>query len=169
MGSSFQGSWNGMSPLAEDTMGVGWRGRACSPFGGKCPTAGGRGGAARSAALSPDEDGDARQYGGHGEPGGDGAHGVVVVGGLSHLHLVGLHVDDVVLLEVVDGRVEHVLRAEVDEVCLAHVAFLADDLHGVAAARDVEVARHAEGFEDSDVVAPCAINCSLACRAAIFC
>lgn len=34
MGSSFQGSWNGMSPLAEDTMGVGWRGRACSPFGG---------------------------------------------------------------------------------------------------------------------------------------
>ena len=53
--------------------------------------------------LSEDKDGDAGQYGGNREPCLDGAHRVVVVGGLSHLHLVGLNIDDVVLLKVVNG------------------------------------------------------------------
>ena len=51
-----------------------------------------------SSVLLEDKDGDAGQHGADGEPCLDGAHRVVVVGGLSHLHLVGLNIDDVVLL-----------------------------------------------------------------------
>ena len=44
----------------------------------------------------------------------DGAEGVLVDGGLSGTHGVGTHVDDIVLLDVIYGRREHVLAAEVN-------------------------------------------------------
>ena len=63
------------------------------------------------ASSTENEDAQTDEYGADGEPCGDGAHAVVVVGRLAHAHFVGRNVDDVVLLEVVDGRVEDVFGA----------------------------------------------------------
>ena len=63
-----------------------------------------------------DEDGDGGEEGGDGHPHGDAAQGVLVVVRLSHTHLVRLNVDDVVLLNIVDGRGENVLRTDVHVV-----------------------------------------------------
>ena len=83
-----------------------------------------------------------------------GADVVAVHGGLAHLHVVGGHVHEVVLLEVERRRVVDVLPGdEVQLVDLERVALHALHHHRVAPAVDSEVAGHAQGVEYGDPVA----------------
>ena len=101
----------------------------------------------------PDDHTQGGEEGGNRNPNRDVAEGVVVVGGLSHFHAVRFDIDDVVLLEVIDGRVENVLAAEIYEISFGGIAFLTEHANHVAATIDGEVSRHADGFKDGEVVA----------------
>lgn len=100
-----------------------------------------------------DEDDGGGEEGEEGEPCGDEAHAVGIVGVLIAAHEVGLYVDDVVLLEVEDGGAEEVLGADVHVVALELGAFLAHDEDAAAVGLDGEVAGEADGFEEGEVVA----------------
>ena len=83
-----------------------------------------------------------------------GADVVAVHGGLAHLHVVGGHVHEVVLLEVERRRVVDVLSGdEIQLVDLERVALHALHHHRVAPAVDREVSGHAQGVEYGDSVA----------------
>ncbi len=96
-----------------------------------------------------DERGERHDGADHGEPDG----GAAADGRGAGLGLVGRDVEDVVLLEVVVGRVDDVAVVEVerDDLLLARAA-LPDEPDVVADAIDGHVARHGEGFEDVDLL-----------------
>ena len=105
------------------------------------------------------DDTKAHEERGDGNPCADGAKAVVVVGRLTHLHLVRLYVNDIVLAEIIYGRVHYVFRAQVHVVALRFCAFLAEHEDIVATAVDGQVARCANGFDNgqaglSDVCLP---------------
>ena len=80
------------------------------------------------------DDTKAHEERGDGNPCADGAKAVVVVGRLTHLHLVRLYVNDIVLAEIIYGRVHYVFRAQVHVVALRFCAFLAEHEDIVATA-----------------------------------
>ena len=74
-------------------------------------------------------------------------------GGVAGLDLVGLDIDDVVLLEVIIGGADDVGIVEVEGVDLfPSLCIFTDELDIVAYAVDGEVACLCEGFEDVDLL-----------------
>ena len=94
-----------------------------------------------------EEGGEGDEDGGAGEPEAGG----LADGGVAGLDLVGLDVDDIVLLEVVIGGADDVGIVEVEGVdLLPTLRIFTDELDFVAYAVDGEVASLCEGFEDVD-------------------
>ena len=100
-----------------------------------------------------DEQGHGHDGGEHAEP-ETGGVGLRTHDGAAALgHVVRLHVDDVVLLDVVGGRVVDALGVgEVDAVGHLVVALLTEHKDVLAQAADAEVARHGHRLEDVDAV-----------------
>ena len=96
-----------------------------------------------------DEGGDGDKDGGGGDPEGRGLADSRVLG----LDLVGLYIDDVVLLEIVVGRGEEVGIVEVDVVdLLLALGILTDELYVLTDTVDGEIASLGEGLEDVDLL-----------------
>ena len=96
-----------------------------------------------------DEGGDRDEDGGGGDPEGSGLADAGVLG----LDLVGLYIDDVVLLQIVVGRREEVGIVEVDLVdLLVALGVLTDELYILTDTVDGEVASLGEGLEDVDLL-----------------
>ena len=93
------------------------------------------------------------EQGGYRNPDADRLHAVLVEVRFAGAHLVGLHVDHVVLLQIVGGRLEHFRRLEIQTVDGALSSFLADYVDLVAQTLDGKVASHRDGFEHVDFVA----------------
>ena len=96
-----------------------------------------------------DEGGDRDEDGGGGDPEGGGLADSRVLG----LDLVGLYIDDVVLLQIVVGRREEVGIVEVDLMdLLMTLGILTDELYVLTDTVDGEVASLGEGLEDVDLL-----------------
>ena len=96
-----------------------------------------------------EEGGEGDEDAGGGEPEGGG----LADAGVAGLHLVGLYVDDVVLLEIVVGGVHQTGIVEIQGVdLLLAIGILADELHIVAHAIDGEVTGLRQGLEDVDLL-----------------
>ena len=95
------------------------------------------------------EGGHGDEDGGGGEPDGGGLTNT----GVASLHLVRLHIDDIVLLEIVEGRREEVGIVEVDGVdLLVTLGIFTDELHILTDTVDSKVASLGEGLEDVDLL-----------------
>lgn len=68
-------------------------------------------------------------------------------------HLVRLYVDDVVLLQIVCGRLENVGRTEIQLIGISLSVFFADYEYVVAFSEDGQIAGHGNGFEHSHFIA----------------
>ena len=99
---------------------------------------------------------DVVEEGGHGDEdrgGGDPEGGGLADGGVLGLDLVGLHIDDVVLLQIVVGRREEIGVVEVDLVdLLMALGILTDELYVLTDTVDGEIASLGEGLEDVDLL-----------------
>ncbi len=96
-----------------------------------------------------DEGGDGHEHAGHGEPHACGGGEVRAAG----LGLLGLYIDDVVLLQVVVRRTDNVGVVNIElMVLLAACAVFTDDKDLIALAIEGQVARLGNGFEDIDLL-----------------
>ena len=97
---------------------------------------------------------DVVEEGGHGDEdggGGDPEGGGLADGGVLGLDLVGLYIENVVLLEIVVGRREEVGVVEVDLVdLLVTLGIFTDELYVLTDTVNGEVASLGEGLEDVD-------------------
>ena len=96
-----------------------------------------------------DEGGEGDEGAGDGDPdGGGGADGRVL-----GLHGVRLNIEDIVLLQIVIGRVDDIGIVEVDGMdLLTTLGVLTDELHTVADTIDGEVTCLSQGLEDVDLL-----------------
>ena len=96
-----------------------------------------------------EEGGEGDEDGGGAEPDGGG----LADGGVAGLDLVGLHIDDVVLLEVIIWRIDDVGIVEVErDDILAALGILTNKLHLVTDTIDGQVAGLGQSLEDIDLL-----------------
>ena len=94
----------------------------------------------RRRGLSENID-DERSQGYHGTRDGNPYRGGRTDAGVLRLHLVGLHIDDIVLLKIVVGRIHDVRVIQVERIdLLAAFPVFTDQFHPVAHAIDGQVA-----------------------------
>ena len=99
---------------------------------------------------------DVVEEGGHGDEdggGGDPEGGGLADGGVLGLDLVGLHIENVVLLEIIVGRCQDIGIVEVDGVdLLVALGIFTDELHALTDTIDGEVTCLGQGLEDVDLL-----------------
>ena len=99
---------------------------------------------------------DVVEEGGHGDEdrgGGDPEGGGLADGGVLGLDLVGLYIEDVVLLEIVVGRCQDIGIVEVDSVyLLVTLGIFTDELDALTDTVDGEVTSLGKGLEDVDLL-----------------